>query len=233
MTPLLGFIIDCKPTGLKKGTDLGIVTAEVPQDRAVGKDKTHDGRVGLKNIDWSELRDAISKDPGIGSLGLFRSIAQEVANSFSSGSQREIWFSSEHRGQPEDSGNKDKKERGTVGLAGAKDALNAERGETTLDAPECGEKERGKMTVGSQESGDQPFEEMPSELAEQLPAFRFRVLERGEERVVKRCPKLPFEGPVIKGSHVIRPGAWEDSLLSEVTEGGEIIKVCAVELEGL
>ena len=125
------------------------------------------------------------------------------------------------------------KERGTVGLAGSKNALNAERGEPTLDAPEGGEKERGKMTVGGQESGDQPFEEMPPKLAEQLPAFRFRVLERGEERVVKRSPKLPFKGPVIKGSHVIRPGAREDALLSEVTEGGEIIEVCAVELEGL
>ena len=33
--------------------------------------------------------------------------------------------------------------------------------------------------------------------------------------------------------NVIRPGAWKDSLQSEVTEGGEVIKVCAVELEGL
>ena len=58
-------------------------------------------------------------------------------------------------------------------------------------------------------------------------------MERGEERVVQRSPKLPFKGPVIKGSHIIRPGAWEDALLSEVTEGGEIIEVCTVELKGL
>ena len=124
----------------------------------MGKDKTHDGRVRLKklravnweNIDWSELWDTISKDPGIGSLGFFRGITEEVANSFGSGSQRKIGFSSEHRGQPKDSGNKDKKERGTVGLAGSKNALNAERGETTLDAPEGGEKEGRKMTVRGQ-----------------------------------------------------------------------------------
>ena len=174
VTPLLRFVIDSKSTGLKKGTNLGIVTAEVPQDRAVGKDKTHDGRVRLKklravnwqNIDWSELRNAISKDPGVGSLGFFRSIAQEVANGFSSGSQRKIGFSGEHRRQPKDNGNKDKKERGAVGLAGSKNALNAERGEPTLDAPEGGKKEGRKMTVRGQESGNQAFQEVPPKLAE-------------------------------------------------------------------
>ena len=157
MTPLLRFVIDSKPTGLKKGTNLGIVTAEVPQDRAVGKDKTHDGRVRLKklravnwkNIDWSELRNTISKDPGIGSPGFLRSIAQEVTNGFSGGSQRKIGFSCKHRRQLKDSGNKDKKERGAVSLARAKNALDTKRGEATLDAPEGGEKEGGKMTVRS------------------------------------------------------------------------------------
>ena len=51
--------------------------------------------------------------------------------------------------------------------------------------------------------------------------------------VVQRSPELPFKGPVIKGSHVIRSGARKDALLSEVTEGGEIIEVCTVELKGL
>ena len=122
--------------------------------------------VNWKNIDWSELRNAISKDPGVGSLGFFRGIAQEVTNGFSGGSQRKIGFSCKHRRQPKDSGDKDKKERGTVGLAGSKNALNAERGESTLDAPEGGEKEGRKMTVRSQESGNQAFEEVPPELAE-------------------------------------------------------------------
>ena len=61
----------------------------------MGKDKTHEGRVSLeelravnwKNINWSEFRDTISKDPGVGSSGFFRSIAQEVTNGFSGCSQ--------------------------------------------------------------------------------------------------------------------------------------------------
>ena len=43
MTPLLRFVVDSKPTGLKEGAKLGIVTAEIPKNRAMGKDKTHEG----------------------------------------------------------------------------------------------------------------------------------------------------------------------------------------------
>ena len=122
----------------------------------MGKDKTHEGRVSLKelravnwkNINWSEFRDTISKDPGVGSSG-FRSIAQEVTNGFSGCSQRKIGFSGKHRRQLKDSGDQDKKERGTVSLARSKNALDAKRGEATLDAPEGGEKEGGKVTIGS------------------------------------------------------------------------------------
>ena len=123
----------------------------------MGKDKTHEGRVSLKelravnwkNINWSEFRDTISKDPGVGSSGFFRSIAQEVTNGFSGCSQRKIGFSGKHRRQLKDSGDQDKKERGTVSLARSKNALDAKRGEATLDAPEGGEKEGGKVTIGS------------------------------------------------------------------------------------
>ena len=150
MTPLLRFVVDSKPTGLKKRAELGIVTAEIPKNRAVGEDKAHEGRVSLKelrainweNINWSEFRDAISQNPGVG-------IAQEVTNGFSGCSQRKIRFSGEHRRQLKDSGYQDKQKRGTVSLARSKDALDAKRGEATLDAPEGGEKERRKMTIWS------------------------------------------------------------------------------------
>ena len=83
MTPLLRFVVDSKPTGLKKRAELGIVTAEIPKNRAVGEDE---GRVSLEelrainweNINWSEFRDAISQNPGVGSSGFRRSIAQDV-----------------------------------------------------------------------------------------------------------------------------------------------------------
>ena len=86
MTPLLRFVVDSKPTGLKKRAELGIVTAEIPKNRPVGEDKAHEGRVSLKelrainweNINWGEFRDAISQNPGVGSSGFRRSIAQEV-----------------------------------------------------------------------------------------------------------------------------------------------------------
>ena len=157
MTPLLRFVVDSKPTGLKKRAELGIVTAEIPKNRAVGEDKAHEGRVSLEelrainweNIDWSEFRDAISQDPGVGSSGFLRSIAQEVTNGFSGCSQRKIRFSGEHRRQLKDSGDQDKQKRGTVSLARSKDALDTKRGEATLDAPEGGEKERRKMTIWS------------------------------------------------------------------------------------
>ena len=117
----------------------------------MGEDKAHEGRVSLeelravnwKNINWSEFRDTISEDTGVGSSRFFRSIAQEVTNGFSGGSQRKIRFS------VKDSGDQDKKERGTVSLARSKNALDTKRGEATLDAPEGGEKERRKMTIGS------------------------------------------------------------------------------------
>ena len=123
----------------------------------MGEDKAHEGRVSLeelravnwKNINWSEFRDTISKDTGVGSSRFFRSIAQEVTNGFSGSSQRKIRFSGEHRRKLKDSGDQDKKERGTVSLARSKNALDAKRGEATLDAPEGGEKERRKMTIGS------------------------------------------------------------------------------------
>ena len=157
MTPLLRFVVDSKPTGLKKRAELGIVTAEIPKNRAVGEDKAHEGRVSLEelrainweNINWSEFRDAISQDPGVGSSGFRRSIAQEVTNGFSGCSQRKIRFSGEHRRQLKDSGDQDKQKRGTVSLARSKDALDTKRGEATLDAPEGGEKERRKMTIWS------------------------------------------------------------------------------------
>ena len=41
MTPLLRFVVDSKPTGLKKRAELGIVTAEIPKNRAVGEDIRH------------------------------------------------------------------------------------------------------------------------------------------------------------------------------------------------
>ena len=71
----------------------------------MGEDKAHEGRVGLeelravnwKNINWSEFRDTISKDTGVGSSRYFRSIAQEVTNGFSGSSQRKIRFSGEHQ----------------------------------------------------------------------------------------------------------------------------------------
>ena len=50
MTPLLRFVVDSKPTGLKKRAELGIVTAEIPKNRAVGEDKAHEGRVSLKEL---------------------------------------------------------------------------------------------------------------------------------------------------------------------------------------
>ena len=105
--------------------------------------------VNWKNINWREFWDTISKDPGVGSSGFFRSIAQEVTNGFSGSSQRKIRFSGEHRRELQDSGDQDKKERGTVSLARSKNALDAKRGEATLDAPEGGEKEGRKMTIGS------------------------------------------------------------------------------------
>ena len=97
----------------------------------MGEDKAHDGRVSLEelravnweNINWSEFRDTISKDPGVGSSGFFRSIAQEVTNGFSGCSQRKIGFSGEHSRKLKDSGDQDKKKRGTVSLARSKKCL--------------------------------------------------------------------------------------------------------------
>ena len=123
----------------------------------MGEDKAHEGRVSLEelravnweNINWSEFRDTISKDTAVGSSRFCRSIAQEVTNGFSGSSQRKIRFSGEHCRKLKDGGDQDKKERGTVSLARSKNALDAKRGEATLDAPEGGEKERRKMTIGS------------------------------------------------------------------------------------
>ena len=105
--------------------------------------------VNWKNINRSEFRDTISENTGVGSSGFFRSIAQKVTNGFSGGSQRKIRFSGEHRRKLKDGGDQDKKVRGTVSLARSKNALDTKRGEATLDAPEGGEEEGRKMTIGS------------------------------------------------------------------------------------
>ena len=46
--------------------------------------------VNWKNINWSEFRDTICKNPGVGSSGFFRSIAQEVTNGFSGCGQKDL-----------------------------------------------------------------------------------------------------------------------------------------------
>ena len=74
---------------------------------------------------------------------------------------------------------------------------------------------------------------MPSKLAEQLPIFSIRTLERGEERAIQRCPGFPFKGPIVERGHVIRSGARKDALFPEVGEGGEIVEVCTVDLKSL
>ena len=88
-----------------------IVTAEVTQDSTLGNEEAKERGVRLKefgavdgeNINGGEFRDVLSQDTPVGTLGFRRSIAKKVRDSFRGSGQREIWLSSEHTRESQNS----------------------------------------------------------------------------------------------------------------------------------
>ena len=90
-------------------------------------------------VDRGSSGEGACNAPGILLASGRRGILEEVTYGICSSGEWEVGFRGDEGREAKDGGEDNHKERGTVGLAGAKDALDAERSVTRGEAPDSGE----------------------------------------------------------------------------------------------
>ena len=90
-------------------------------------------------VDRGSSSEGACNAPGILLASGRRGILEEVTYGICSSGEWEVGFRGDEGREAKDGGEDNHKERGIVGLAGAKDALDAERSVTRGEAPNSGE----------------------------------------------------------------------------------------------
>ena len=90
-------------------------------------------------VDRGSSSEGACKAPGILLASGRRGILEEVTYGICSSGEWEVGFRGDEGREAKHGGEDNHKERGIVGLAGAKDALDAERSVTHGEAPDSGE----------------------------------------------------------------------------------------------
>ena len=117
------------------------------QSEAMCEDEATEGGVVFEElsavrshvVDRGSSSEGASNAPGILLASGRRGILEEVTYGICSSGEWEVGFRGDEGREAKDGGEDDHKERGIVGLAGAKDALDAERSVTRGEAPDGGE----------------------------------------------------------------------------------------------